>query len=173
MNFFIIILIIPFYYTGYYNLWNIFMIVLLYFFYQLLNFLSSIDVIWNIICSTMYDSYIGFLVKFWFNLITYINSCSTWMRSHLYNISLGIPVPVIFFIMESPMMEAFFSSFPCILFSPFSNSFEKTVFSFDNRFFCWWFNLLWHSLPSLIFSFFFVVLLKQWSNFENKWLNDF
>ena len=39
-----------FYYTGYYNLWNIFMIVLLYFFYQLLNFLNSIDVIWNIIC---------------------------------------------------------------------------------------------------------------------------
>ena len=44
LNLFILILVIPFYYTGYYNLCNIFMIVLLYLFYQLLNFLTSIDV---------------------------------------------------------------------------------------------------------------------------------
>ena len=86
LNFFIITLIIPFYYTGYYNLWNVFLVVLLYLFYQLLNFLNSIDVIWNIICSSMYDNYIRFLTKFWFDIIAYINSCSTGMRSHLYNI---------------------------------------------------------------------------------------
>ena len=84
LNFFTIILMIPFYYTGYYNLWNIFMIALLCLLYQLLNFLKSIDVIWNIICSTIYDNYIRFLTKFWFNIITYINSCSTGMRSPLY-----------------------------------------------------------------------------------------
>ena len=84
-NFFIIILIIPFYYTGYYSLWNIFMIVLPCLFYQLINFLNSINVIWNIICSTLFDNYIRFLRKFWLNVITYINSCSTGKRSHLYN----------------------------------------------------------------------------------------
>ena len=73
-------------YTGYYKLWNIFMIVLLYLFLELLNFLNGIDVIWNISCSTMYDNYIRFLTKFWFNRIAYINICSTRMRSHLYNI---------------------------------------------------------------------------------------
>ena len=86
LNFFIIILIISFYYTGYYNLWNVFLVVLLYPFYQLLNFLNSIDVIWNIFCSTIYDNYITFLMKFRFNIIAYMNSCSTGMRSHLYNI---------------------------------------------------------------------------------------
>ena len=86
LNFFIIILIILFYYTGYYNLWNIFIIVLLYLFYQILNLLNSIDFIWNIIFSTMYDNYVRFLTKFWFNIIAYINSCSTGMRPHLYNI---------------------------------------------------------------------------------------
>ena len=85
LNFFIIILIIPFYYTGYYSLWNIFMIVLPCLFYQLINFLNSINVIWNIICSTLFDNYIRFLRKFWFNVITYINSCSTGKRSDLYN----------------------------------------------------------------------------------------
>ena len=86
LNFFIMILIISFYYTGYYNLWNVFLVVLLYPFYQLLNFLNSIDVIWNIFCSTTYDNYITFLMKFRFNIIAYMNSCSTGMRSHLYNI---------------------------------------------------------------------------------------
>ena len=107
LNFFMIILIIPFYYTGYYNLWNIFMIVLLYFFYQLLNFLNSIDVISNIICSTIYDNYMRFLTKFWFNIITYNNSCSTCGVIFII-FSLDIPIPVIFFIMESPMMKSFF-----------------------------------------------------------------
>ena len=110
---------------------------------------------------TMYDNYIEFLTKFWFNIITYINSCSIGMRSHLYNIFSWSSRTSYIFIMESPMMKNFFWFFPCILFSLFPILLIKqyfllmTGFSADDLVCC---DILY---PPLYFPF---CLLCCWNN---------
>ena len=162
LNFFVIILIIPFCY-----------IVLPYLFYQLLNFLNSIDVLWNI-CSSMHDNYIRFLTKFWFNIIAYINNCSTGMRSHLYSVFSWYSYTSYIFSHEIPSGKNNVWFFPCILLSLFFDSFDNTVLSFNERFFfCFFFvadGLIFCDIPCQLLYFQFS-LLCRWNNGQFVWIS--